>query len=104
MTQGTLLASETDLQQVKEIVLSRLAGHPVRILLYGSHATGRAVASSDIDVAVLPAADLPLGLLSQVRSDLEESCVPYKVDLVDLSRTDTAFRQRVLSEGIEWTA
>ena len=96
------MASGRDLQQVRMIILNRLAKYPVRIFLFGSHATGRACAASDIDVAVLPEIDLPSGLLSQVREELEESNVPYKVDFVDISKTDEVFRQRVLSEGVEW--
>jgi len=30
------------------------------------------------------------------------STIPYKVDLVDLSRTDPAFRKRVQQEGLLW--
>jgi len=97
------MASAEDLQQVKKIILLSLAEYPVRIVLFGSHATGRAGASSDIDVAVLPDTELPVGLLSEVRERLEESHVPVKVDLVDLAKADEAFRHRVLSEGVLWT-
>jgi hypothetical protein len=97
------MASEQDIEQIKMIVYKRLAEHPVRIFLFGSHATGRARSSSDVDIAVLPETELPTGLLSQVREDLEMSNVLYNVDLVDISKTDEAFRQRVLAEGVEWT-
>jgi hypothetical protein len=96
------LASEQDLQQVKRIVLGALKGYPARVFLFGSHATGRATTTSDIDVAVVPTDELPSGLLSRIREALEESTVPYRVDLVDLSKTDSAFCRRVLQEGIEW--
>ena len=96
------MASEKDLQQVRQIVLEQLRDLPVRVFLFGSHATGRAVAASDIDIAVLPEGKVPAGLLSRIREELEESMVPYMVDLVDLSQTDNTFRQRVLVEGIEW--
>lgn len=41
-------------------------------------------------------------LLSQARFVLEESTVPYKVDLVDLRRADAAFRRQVIEEGVLW--
>jgi predicted nucleotidyltransferase len=96
------MASQQDLQKVRQIVLAGLHAYPVKVLLFGSHATGRATRTSDIDVAVLPQHELPVGLLSQLREELEKSNVPYRVDLVDLARTDENFCQRVLREGIEW--
>ncbi len=98
------MASEQDLQQVRQIIMSRLRDHPARVFLFGSHATGRAVRTSDIDVAVLPEGELPAGLLSRIREEIENSNVPYQVDLIDLSQTDEAFRRRVLKEGTQWSA
>jgi predicted nucleotidyltransferase len=91
------------LNEVKKIVLAGLRGHPARVYLFGSRAHGDAVAGSDIDVAVLPADPLPPGLLSLIREQLEESHVPYVVELVDLSDADPAFRQLVQQEGTLWT-
>ncbi len=73
-------------------------------MLFGSRAKGCAARASDVDVAVLPLQPLPGGLLSSIREALEESSVPWRVDLVDLSEVDEPFRSRVLEEGIEWTA
>jgi len=98
------MATQADLNIIREIILSRLQDHPVKVYLFGSHATGRAAPASDIDVAILPEGSLPTGLLSRVREEIENSNVPYRVDLVDLSQTDEAFRRRVLNEGIRWTA
>ncbi|MFZ5470239.1 MAG: nucleotidyltransferase family protein [Myxococcota bacterium] len=92
------------LQEVRRIVTSALEGHPARVFLFGSWAKGAATRLSDIDVGVLPLARLPGGLLASVREQLEESRVPYHVDLVDLSEADAAFRNRVLQEGVAWTA
>jgi len=97
------MASEQDLDKVRQIIMAQLGDYPARVFLFGSHATGRAARASDIDVAVLPDGDLPVGLLSRIREELENSNVPYKVDLIDLSQTDEAFRQRVLAEGLLWT-
>ncbi|GBE15562.1 nucleotidyltransferase domain protein [bacterium BMS3Abin14] len=94
---------EHDLDQVKRLVLKGLLGHDAQVFLFGSHATGKAGRASDIDVAVLPVRELPAGLLSRIRESLQESYVPFSVELVDLSQTDEAFRERVLAEGIIWT-
>ena len=98
-------AVQVDLAEVRQIVLSGLRGCRVHVYLFGSRARGQEGAFSDIDVAVFPLEldALPEGLLSTIRESLEESHVPYIVDLVDLSQSDPAFRARVLQEGVLWS-
>lgn len=91
-----------DLEHVRRLVLAGLGAHPARVYLFGSRATGRARPTSDIDVAVWPLAELPVGTLSVIREALFETTIPYTVDLVDLRDTDAAFRARVLAEGVVW--
>jgi len=91
------------LSEVQRLVTQTLQGTGAEAILFGSWATGRAVRNSDIDVAILPRSPLPQGLLGDLREKLEESRVPYRVDLVDLSTVDPLFRERVLKEGIPWS-
>ena len=93
---------DSDLDAVRKIVLSGLGEHKARIFLFGSRANGKAGRASDIDVGVLPVDELPIGLLSEIRSSLEESNVPYEVDPVDLSHAEQELRRRVMEEGILW--
>lgn len=58
------------------IVFDRLAGHPARVYLFGSRARGD--------------------------EDLEESTVPYFVDVVDLSTAGSKLRDAVKRESVEW--
>lgn len=92
---------EDDLAETRRIVLRGLEGFPARYL-FGSRATGTARRTSDVDVAVWPTTELPVGTLALIREALEESSVIYTVDLVDLRDTDEAFRARVLAEGTLW--
>ena len=92
------------IEDVRRIVLAGLKGHPAKVYLHGSRARGDAARWSDIDVAVLPLEPFPLGLLAAIREELEESRVPYKVDVVDLSKTEPSFRERIKREGVLWTA
>jgi predicted nucleotidyltransferase len=93
-----------DLAEVRRIVQAGLQRHQARVYLFGSWAKGSATKTSDIDVAVLPSRPLPDGVLSTIREALEESQVLYPVDLVDLSEASPQFRERVLQEGILWSA
>ena len=90
------------LERVKALVLTAVAGHDVRVYLFGSSASGTARRPSDVDVAVEPREPLPSGLLPELRLALEESTIPYIVDVVDLSGASLEFRERVRQEGILW--
>lgn len=91
-----------DLDEVRRVVLRGLTGRPARVFLFGSWVRGQACRVSDIDVAILPERPLPAGLLTDIQDALENSRSLYPVDLVDLSATSGAFRDRVLAEGLEW--
>ena len=63
------------------------------VFLFGSRSIGNASPISDIDVAIYPKKSLHSGPLSSIREELEESGIPYSVDLVDL--TQLLMRQKV---------
>jgi len=90
------------LERVREIVLGALAGCDVRVYLFGSCATGRIRRGSDIDVAIDPRSPVPAARLSELREQLEESEVPYDVDIVDLSAASPELRATVEREGVVW--
>jgi predicted nucleotidyltransferase len=92
------------LEEIRRIVMEELKDRPAKVFLFGSRARNSARPSSDVDVAVLPLAPLPPAVLSRIRLRLEESCVPLRVDLVDLSEADEPFRSAVLREAIPWSA
>lgn len=91
------------LERVRTIVLDALKGSGAAVWLFGSWARGDTARHSDIDVAVDGRGRLPLGVLAAIRDRLEESSVPYRVDLVDLADVSETFRQRVQHEGVRWT-
>lgn len=91
------------LDRVRGLVLHALQGRRAAVYLFGSWASGTPGPGSDIDVAIDPLEPLPPGVLARVRETLEESTVPYRVDVVDLGDTASEFRERVIREGIPWT-
>ena len=88
--------------QAQSIVQEVTGTLDVTVYLFGSWARREAASYSDIDIAVDWPHPLPQGFLSQLRERFEESTIPYRVEVVDLRRTDPAFRQRVIREGIRW--
>ena len=91
------------LAEVRRIARETLTGKEVMVYLFGSWARGEATLCSDIDLAIESPTPLPRGLLARLREQLEESHVPYRVDVVNLQKTDAGFRRRVLAEGILWS-
>ena len=93
---------ERDLEEARRIASKCLRGQRARVFLFGSRAMGRALRGSDVDIAVLPIDPLEPGTLSRLREALEESSIPFAVDVVDLSRASESIRARVLAEGVAW--
>jgi predicted nucleotidyltransferase len=91
------------LERVRRVVLDALGDHPASVYLFGSWARGEPRPPSDIDVAIEAAAPVPAGLLARVREALEDSTVPYRVEVVDLADADAAFVERVRREGVPWS-
>jgi len=84
------------------MVLDALGAHDAAVWLFGSCARGDVRQHSDIDVAILPREDLPIGFFGELEADIEESTIPYDVDLVDLRHADGALVDAVRREGIPW--
>jgi len=86
------------IQDLKDFLLKAFPQE--HIYLFGSRARGDASAYSDIDIAIESSSTLS-EKLSQVRFDIEESLIPYKVDLVELSKAPY-LREIIQKEGVLW--
>jgi len=93
---------EDILKQVKELVLKSVEKTPARIYLFGSWARGDERATSDIDIAVEPIGAILPFLLQNLREKLEESHIPYNVDVVDTREADPKLIDNIMKEGILW--
>ena len=84
------------------MVLETLGEHDAAVWLFGSCARGEPHQHSDIDIAILPRDELPRGFFGELEADIEESTIPYDVDLVDLRYADPALVDEVCREGVRW--
>ena len=91
------------LNSLRELISQYTKGYPVKVYLFGSRARDKEHKFSDVDIAILPTQPLPTSFISQLKEAIEESTIPYSVDIVDLSQVDETFREKILAEGIEWT-
>ena len=90
------------LEEAKKIILGGSKEYKVAVFLFGSRATGTAGPISDIDIAVYPKESLPSGLLSTIREELEESGIPFSVDLVDLTQLSQSWVEKIQKDGVVW--
>lgn len=93
---------EWALGELRRMVLAALGDHDAEVWLFGSCARGDLRQHSDIDIAILPRGDLPSGFFGKLAADIEESTIPYDVDLVDLRHADPALIEDVRAEGVKW--
>lgn len=87
------------LAEITQIIQNAMRGTECRVYLFGSRATGWHRVASDFDIAVEATGDVRPSL-ALARDMLEESNIPFVVDLVDLSTASERLRQRVREQGV----
>lgn len=89
---------------VRQIVLKKVPLDKYLVFLFGSRVAGNAHAMSDIDVGFWGESNLPLMLKAEIEMEIEESIVPFRVDLIDFNQADSAFKQEALKKIIIWNS
>jgi len=87
---------------VKQIVLKHIPKDNFAVFLFGSRAVGNDKPLSDIDFGILGPEPLPTIIKVDLESDLEESIVPYKIDLIDFYQVDKDFKKEALNTIQIW--
>ena len=87
--------------EVKDFTRKFWQNQPVRIYLFGSWARGEAKRSSDVDIAIESKEDMSF-LIGEFREALENSCIIYNVDVVDMNFAAESLCKKIREEGIVW--
>ena len=90
------------LDQLRSLVLLTLKGESVKVYLYGSRARKDHRKGSDVDIAVEPYGKFDSMKLFYLKESIEESTIPYKVDIVNLEKVSSRFKEQVLKDGVLW--
>ncbi len=90
------------IEELRRIVTGALGEHGAEVWLFGSCARGDVMQHSDIDIAILPHEGIPEDFFSQLEEQIDESSVPYHVDLVDLRTAASSLIEEVQREGVKW--
>lgn len=88
--------------RIIKIIREIIPDPQLKIILYGSRARGDARATSDYDIAIDLSEKIPDRFISRIKEKLENSDIPYKVDIVDLNGIAEELKQRIIREGKLW--
>jgi len=91
---------ESSLELLKGIVKDVFKGENVKVVLFGSRARGDYFETSDMDVGILLKGETNKNKVALLREKIENSNIPYKVDVVDLSQASREFTDKALKEGL----
>ena len=92
------------IERIKALVLQALQGEDASVFLFGSWARGEARRSSDVDVAIEYHGPSDRRKIARLREALEESTIPYEVDVVDMQEASAALVKEIRKDGIVWKA
>jgi|SRR5277367_6194559 uncharacterized protein len=101
MQSGMNPTREWAIDELRRMVLGALGDREAEVWLFGSCARGEVFQHSDIDIAVLPRRELPSGFFSDLAELIEQSSIPYDVDLVDLRHAAPTLIDEVRREGVK---
>ncbi|TSE28210.1 Nucleotidyltransferase domain protein [Tepidimonas thermarum] len=91
-----------DREAIGRILAPVVRRYGADVWLFGSRARGDARRASDIDVALRAPTPVPPDVLAGVREALEESHIPFRVDLVDYRSAAEGLQRAIDAEGVAW--
>ncbi len=86
---------------IREIMFSFLDPKKYRVFIFGSRASGKHSKYSDYDVGIVSEKALLSETKVLIEEAMEESDLPFKVDIVDFSLVSDDFRKIALSSVVE---
>lgn len=102
MSQLVDLLDPRDRSAIERIVAPFLVRRDIRLKLFGSRARGDARRASDIDLALVSRQPIAAADMAALREALEESPIPFRIDLIDYASAPIHLRTAIDSEGIPW--
>ncbi len=90
------------LLELKDLVLNELKGEKVKVFVFGSRARGDNYTASDVDIGLIPYDNLNSLKISLLKEKIENSTVPYKVQIVDFNHVSEDFKKEALKDIVVW--
>lgn len=74
------------------------------IYLFGSRARKKHHVGSDIDLAIDAHQVLDSSVVGNIKEEIEESTIPYFVDVIDFNDVSADMKEEILKDGIIWSS
>ncbi len=89
-------------QKIKDIILNNIEGdEKYRLFVFGSRADNSARKYSDYDIGIEGKVAISFSVLAKIKTALDDSDLPYKVDVVDFFTVSDDFRKQALKNTKE---
>lgn len=89
-------------EMTKEMILNHVDLNKYAVFLFGSQAIKPISRKSDIDIGILGNEKMPLVKILELKSMIENSIIPFKVDIVDFFGANSDFKQIALKNIVIW--
>jgi predicted nucleotidyltransferase len=96
------MSNQKYLDITKDIVLGIIDKNNTTVFLFGSRSDGSSRFNSDIDIGLLSNIPIEEKILIRIREALDDSIVPFSIDLVDFNKCDKRFREIALGKIELW--
>ena len=90
------------LEQVKRIVLTHIPKDKFNVFLFGSRVDENHRKGADIDIGVKGEEQLEEKIKLKIKEEIEESIVPFKVDIIDFYDASDNFKNVALKDYVLW--
>ena len=88
----------------KELLIAVITKHApnAKIYLFGSRARATNSPESDIDLAIDVGKPAPISLIGRMYEEIEESPIPFCVDIVDVRSVGDDMKEQINKQGVVW--
>lgn len=86
-----IMFNESVKKQIKDAVKKYLSDTNYKVFIFGSRASGEHRRWSDIDVGILGRQKIPGSTIMKIEEELENSRIPFKIDIVDFKTVSGQF-------------
>lgn len=86
----------------KQIVIDVIGDRDISVFIYGSRASENYRRDSDLDIGLLGKDRINKRIITEIKDKLEESIVPYHVDVTDFNDVSEKFRNIALKNIDVW--
>ena len=94
--------SDKYLKLIKKIVLENIPKDKFLVFLFGSRTLNKHRFGADVDIGIKGNKELNQDIIYKIKEKIEESIVPFKVDIIDFSKVDESFKTEAFKNVEIW--